>query len=80
VSSRRHNPLLSVRSPQSRTLHSIALNGVTSEACKAIHAQLLAAAVAGRQVRMYFSDSLSCSSHKPWSMLTGWYYGPEFVQ
>ena len=56
------------------------VNGVTSDACKAIHAQLLAATVSNRQVRMYFNDSLSCTTHPAWSTLTGWYAGPEFVQ
>lgn len=55
-------------------------NGVTSDACKAIHAQLLAASIAGRQVRLYFGDTLTCATHNSWSALTGWYYGPEYVQ
>lgn len=55
-------------------------NNVNSEACKAVHAQLLAATLANRQVRIYFNDNLTCQTHPSWKVLTGWYFGPEFVQ
>ena len=57
-------------------------NGVSSDLCRSIHAQLLGASLAGRQVRFYFSDDSSggtCSSHASWTNLTGWYSGPELV-
>jgi hypothetical protein len=54
-------------------------NGVSSEVCKAIHAQLLAATISGRRVRMYFDDSNTCTTHTAWADLTGWYTGPVLL-
>jgi hypothetical protein len=56
-------------------------NGVTAEICKAVHAQLLAATIAGRDVRINRRDSGSCTAATPccttsWGILTNWYGGP----
>lgn len=53
-------------------------NGVPSDVCKAIFAQLLSAKNTGTLVRFIFSDSLTCTTHPGWSDLAGWVYGPDF--
>ena len=52
-------------------------NGVTADVCKAIFAQLVAAQATGSTVSWYYSDTLTCTTHPAWEMLTGWYYGPQ---
>ena len=55
------------------------LNGVSSEACKAIFATLVTAKEVGRPVQWGFNDSLSCGTHPAWGYLTGWYWGPVLL-
>jgi hypothetical protein len=56
-------------------------NNVSSDACKAIYAHLLAAKTNGLQEAFSFSDDTAggnCGTHAAWEALTGWYYGPDF--
>ena len=54
-------------------------NGVTPEACKAIHATLLTAQLTGKQVTLWFTDGGNCASHQAWTPLQGWYFGPQLM-
>lgn len=54
-------------------------NGVTAEECKRVYATLLAAQLAGKRVRMWFDDALTCSTQPYWAFATGWYWGPEVL-
>ena len=51
-------------------------NGISSDTCKAIYARLLVAEVTGQQLRVYFNDTLSCTTQPTWGWLTGLYFGP----
>lgn len=51
-------------------------NGISSDTCKAIYARLLLAEATGRQLTMYFSDNLSCTTQPSWQFMTGLYFGP----
>ena len=42
-------------------------NGITPDGCKAAYAILLAAKTSGQQVRIYITDSLTCSTQPAWS-------------
>jgi hypothetical protein len=50
------------------------------DTCKAIYAMLLAAEAQGKGVRLWFDDSLTCSTHPAWAVLTGWYWGPQLTE
>lgn len=52
--------------------------GVSPETCKAIYSTLLAAQMSQKDVTLWFNDGKDCSttSHVPWQLLTGWYFGP----
>jgi len=55
-------------------------NGVAPDACKSIFSQLLAAKLADKNVRMWFSDtSNDCTNakHPAWADLQNWYFGPS---
>ena len=55
-------------------------NGVAPDACKSIYSQLLAAKLADKNVRMWFSDtSNDCTNakHPAWADLQNWYFGPS---
>ncbi len=54
-------------------------SGVSVEACKAIFSTLLTAQMANKTITLWFNDGNDCSvdSHKPWALLTGWYFGPK---
>lgn len=52
---------------------------VTPTQCKAFLALLLSAQASGRSVQLTFNDSLSCTTHDAWALLTGWYYGPVLL-
>ena len=55
-------------------------NGVAPDACKSIFSQLLAAKLADKNVRVWFSDtSNDCTnaSHPAWADLKNWYFGPS---
>ena len=54
-------------------------NGVGSDQCKAIYAELLTARAAGQTVQWWFGDALTCTTHPSWQWLTGWYFGPAVV-
>ncbi len=54
-------------------------NGVGPEACKGLLALLLTAQASGKQVKLWFDDGLTCSTHPSWNYLSGWYWGPEIV-
>jgi hypothetical protein len=47
--------------------------------CKSVYATLLAAQVAGKRVRLWFDDTLTCSTQPSWAYATGWCYGPELL-
>lgn len=51
-------------------------NGITASQCKSVYSALLAAQLSGKRVRLWFDDSLSCSTQPAWSYATGWYFGP----
>lgn len=50
------------------------------DTCKAIYSLLLAAQTSGKNVRLWFDDNLTCSTHPSWANLTGWYFGPELLE
>lgn len=50
-------------------------NGISSEICKAMFAQLLSAKATGALVQFTFNDALNCT--RSWTELTGWYFGPD---
>ena len=54
-------------------------NGVSADECKTVFAALLAAQLAGKQVRLWFNDGLSCSTQAAWTYATGWYFGPDVL-
>ncbi len=51
---------------------------ISPETCKAIYSTLLAAQMSQKDVTFWFNDGKDCSttSHAPWQLLTGWYFGP----
>ena len=51
----------------------------TAAQCKAFLSVLLAAQASGRSIQLAFNDSLTCTTHDPWALLTGWYYGPVLL-
>jgi hypothetical protein len=51
-------------------------NGIASDTCKAIYAGLMAANLSGTAVTSYFSDTLTCTTHPQWALLTGLTFGP----
>jgi hypothetical protein len=57
------------------------VNSVTPENCKAVFAQLLAAQLAGKKVRLWFNDNdgRTCSTQPSWTYATGWYFGPDVL-
>jgi hypothetical protein len=55
------------------------VNGVTPEACKGILAVLLAAQASGKQIRLWFDDSNSCSTNRGWNWLSTLYWGPSIL-
>ncbi len=56
-------------------------NGITVESCKIVYSTLLAAQASGRGVDLQFNDGKDCTatSHAPWYVLTGWYFGPTLT-
>jgi len=59
---------------------SVAANGVTTEACKAIFSLLLTAQTTNKQVKFWLNDgSCAASSQVSWTYLKSWYFGPELV-
>lgn len=57
----------------------VAINGVSTDECKTVYATLLAAQLAGRQIRLWFNDSLTCATQPAWANATGWYHGPVLL-
>lgn len=55
---------------------SAAGNNVTPESCRGVLSTLLTAYASASNVVFWFNDSLTCTTHPPWSYLTGWYFGP----
>lgn len=53
------------------------INGVDPESCKIIFTALLTAQISGKSVTLWFEDDNDCSTHTPWQLLTGWYFGPK---
>ncbi len=54
-------------------------NGVDVDTCKQIYSLLLTAEISKKDVTMWFDDDTqrgSCESHAPWTLLSGWYFGP----
>lgn len=52
-------------------------NGVSPATCKSIYAMLLTAQTSGKSVTLWFNDEpKTCTSHTPWTWITGWYWGP----
>ena len=56
------------------------VNGVTAEQCKTVFAQLLAAQLANKKVRLSFDDALTCSTQPSWTYATGWFWGPDILE
>jgi hypothetical protein len=54
-------------------------NGVSPDACKGMLAILLAAQASGKNVRLWFRDSLSCSTNRGWNWLDTLYWGPAVL-
>lgn len=38
---------------------------------------LLTAQTSGKQIELWFNDSLTCTTHPAWAWLSGWYWGPR---
>jgi hypothetical protein len=55
------------------------LNGMTPDQCKTVYSQLLAAQLAGKKVRLWFNDNLTCSTQGGWQVASGWYFGPTVM-
>lgn len=56
------------------------INGVSTDMCKNVYAMLLTAQVMKKNVVLWFNDDASggtCATHGSWTILTGWYYGPQ---
>lgn len=55
------------------------VGGVSVESCKVIFSTLLTAQMADKTVTLWFNDDKDCSqaSHAPWTLLSGWYFGPK---
>jgi hypothetical protein len=56
-----------------------AQNGVPPDQCKSVYSTLLAAELAGKRVRLWFNDNLTCSTQPAWTYATGWYFGPMLL-
>jgi hypothetical protein len=56
------------------------VNGMSPEQCRTVYSQLLAAQLAGRKVRLWFNDNLTCSTQVAWNPASGWYFGPMIVE
>lgn len=56
--------------------------GISPDTCRAIYSTLLAAQMSQKDVTLWFNDGKDCSatSHVPWELLTGWYFGPMINQ
>lgn len=54
-------------------------SGVSVESCKVIYSTLLTAQMADKTITLWFDDDKDCSSdsHAPWTVLSGWYFGPK---
>jgi hypothetical protein len=61
------------------SLTTTAPNGTSPDQCKAMYTRLLIAELAGQSLRLYFSDSLTCTTQPSWAWLNGYYFGPGTI-